>query len=273
MFYVYEHIRKDTNIPFYVGKGKGYRANSTQNRNIYWKRVVEKAGYTINYVAKGIDEELAYLCEQERIDQLKRLGCKLANLTVGGEGAGAGELHHMWGKPHPQKGTKRPWLRERYLGENNPRWGKPSAMRGKNNIGASLALKGRKRPEGGGKPSKQVLFTDKHGNNVLYQSIAEAEKAQNVNRSTIRKCMNGKCISRIGDWNYADIKIAQQFLDMKQVLKNMPNPNLGRKASDKTKAKMSLSRTGRKQSDEERKMRSEAIKLWHQNRKEKLCPQ
>ena len=46
--------------------------------------------------------------------------------------------------------------------------------------------------------------------------------------------------------------------------------NAGRVVSEETKAKMSASRTGRKQSDEERKMRSEAIKQWHKSRKEQL---
>jgi group I intron endonuclease len=44
--------------------------------------------------------------------------------------------------------------------------------------------------------------------------------------------------------------------------------NTGRVVSDETKAKMSAARTGRKQSDEERKMRSEATKQWHRSRKE-----
>ena len=44
--------------------------------------------------------------------------------------------------------------------------------------------------------------------------------------------------------------------------------NAGRIVSDETKAKMSAARTGRKQPDEERKMRSEATKQWHKSRKE-----
>ena len=189
MFYVYEHIRKDTNIPFYVGKGKDYRANSKQNRNIYWKRVVEKAGYTINYLAKDIDEELAYLCEQERIDQLKRLGYKLANLTVGGEGAGAGELHHMWGKPHPDRGSKRPHTSAKLIGALNPNFGKPSKLRGRKNLGASLAHKGRKRPEGGGKKPQPVLAT-KDGMELKFNSIADASRFLNCSRWSIRKSCN-----------------------------------------------------------------------------------
>lgn len=46
------------------------------------------------------------------------------------------------------------------------------------------------------------------------------------------------------------------------------HPNKGRKHSEETKAKMSASRTGRVQTPEERQRRSEAIKLWHKQRKE-----
>jgi group I intron endonuclease len=46
------------------------------------------------------------------------------------------------------------------------------------------------------------------------------------------------------------------------------HPNSGRIVSQETRAKMSASRTGRIQSPEERSVRSAAIKLWHQKRKE-----
>jgi group I intron endonuclease len=46
------------------------------------------------------------------------------------------------------------------------------------------------------------------------------------------------------------------------------HPNLGKTHSEETKAKMSKARTGRKQSDEERLMRSESIKAWHAKRKQ-----
>jgi hypothetical protein len=87
MFYIYEHIRPDTNQVFYVGKGSGDRIREKRGRNAYWHRIVAKAGgFKSVKIVKTDNEELAYLAEQERIDQLKRLGYKLANLNSGGLG-------------------------------------------------------------------------------------------------------------------------------------------------------------------------------------------
>jgi hypothetical protein len=186
LFYVYEHIRNDTNAIFYVGKGKKERAYRVNNRNEYWKNIVNKTGYTVRFVVKDVDEELAYLAEEERIDQLKKLNIKLANINAGGAGVGSGDKHPMWGKPHPQKGSKRPYGKYK-RGADNPRYGKPSPMLGKKNIGASLAHKGRPRPEGGGKPSQAVIATDKNGNKFIFASLTEAGKTVNSDRHSIKK--------------------------------------------------------------------------------------
>ena len=87
IYYVYEHLKPNSLIPFYVGKGKKNRAYSKDGRNIFWKRVVEKyKGFEVKLLVENVDEELAFLVEQERIDQLKRLNIRLCNLTNGGEG-------------------------------------------------------------------------------------------------------------------------------------------------------------------------------------------
>lgn len=87
MFCVYEHIRPDTNAIFYVGKGSHVRAHSKHRRNKHWNSVVAKAGgYSVKMIADNIEEELSFLVEMERIDQLKRIGLSLTNKTDGGEG-------------------------------------------------------------------------------------------------------------------------------------------------------------------------------------------
>ncbi len=61
--------------------------HSKHRRNAYWKNIVAKAGgYEVRKVFEHEDEELLFLVEQERIDQLRRLGVKLTNMTDGGEG-------------------------------------------------------------------------------------------------------------------------------------------------------------------------------------------
>jgi hypothetical protein len=87
-FYVYLHHRSDNGCVFYVGKGCGNRASSITKRNPYWKNIVSKShGFFVNMVVKNVDEELAFLVEMECIDQLKKLGVNLCNMTNGGEGA------------------------------------------------------------------------------------------------------------------------------------------------------------------------------------------
>jgi hypothetical protein len=87
MFYVYEHTRPDTTAIFYVGKGNGNRLNSLSDRNRHWKHIVAKVGsFSAVKIVEHEDEELVFLAEQERIDQLRRIGVKLCNVTNGGEG-------------------------------------------------------------------------------------------------------------------------------------------------------------------------------------------
>lgn len=88
-FYVYEHLRSDTGAIFYVGKGTGKRCfvKSHHHRNEFWQRTEKKAGgFCVRMVAKDVDEELAFLVEQERISQLRIVGVRLCNMTDGGDG-------------------------------------------------------------------------------------------------------------------------------------------------------------------------------------------
>jgi hypothetical protein len=125
MFYVYEHIRLDTNAVFYVGKGKGRRCFETRRRNQHWNRVVSKAsGFDVRIVVDKIDEELAFLVEQELIGKHKLQGLILTNITDGGEGA-SGYQHTDEARKKFSKTMTRTMetykhiVRKRQLGENN----------------------------------------------------------------------------------------------------------------------------------------------------------
>ena len=94
IFYVYQHIRNDTGVVFYVGKGKERRAYQIDSgRNIHWKNIVSKAGgFSVALIVSEVDEEFAHLIEIEAIDIFRRRRFKLANITGGGEGT-AGLRH------------------------------------------------------------------------------------------------------------------------------------------------------------------------------------
>lgn len=85
---MYEHWRPDTNRPFYVGKGRGYRASALRGRNKKHKSIVARAGGRIvKFVARGLSESEAFNLECERISLWRSMGLPLANFTDGGEGA------------------------------------------------------------------------------------------------------------------------------------------------------------------------------------------
>ena len=116
VFYVYEHLRNDTNEIFYVGKGMSGsgRSNYKFNRNQHWHNIVNKAGYTVRKLAEGLTEELAFNKEIERIKELREIGIKLCNLTDGGDGTSG----------YKYTNEQRARLSEVMTGENHPMYGK-----------------------------------------------------------------------------------------------------------------------------------------------------
>lgn len=87
--YIYQHIRLDTGLPFYVGMGKARRAwHIGKNRSRWWNSVAAKAGgRKVEILASGLDKELAALAECELIDKYRRLRVPLVNMTTGGDGS------------------------------------------------------------------------------------------------------------------------------------------------------------------------------------------
>lgn len=87
-FYIYAHKIPSTSEIFYIGKGCGKRAYHAANRNLYWKNIVEKYGYKVEFLHTGLEESEAYKMEMTYIDKL----CPKANLSSGGRYARSGVL-------------------------------------------------------------------------------------------------------------------------------------------------------------------------------------
>ena len=97
-YYIYRHIRPDTNEVFYIGKGNmktknhGVRHLEKQGRNTWWKRIVDKNNgvYTSEIVCYCDTEEEV---NQKEIELISFYGRKdlgkgtLCNLTDGADGS------------------------------------------------------------------------------------------------------------------------------------------------------------------------------------------
>jgi len=97
--YVYAHVREDTNEVFYIGiadsstkycknKTKYYRANIRNNRNRYWKSIVNKTAYKVVILHENLYRNDACIIEIKLIAFHGRsdLGYgTLCNLTDGGD--------------------------------------------------------------------------------------------------------------------------------------------------------------------------------------------
>jgi hypothetical protein len=161
---LYRHIRKDLNVPFYVGIGKNLnRAYSKSNRNNHWLSIVQKTEYDVQIILDEIDYEFAKEKEKEFIDLYKRKvdGGTLCNITKGGDGVlgivHSEEARKKMGEPNKGK-TISEWHRkrisefhtgkvvakqtkekmsEKMSGKNNHRYGLNASEETKNKMSAS----------------------------------------------------------------------------------------------------------------------------------------
>lgn len=83
-YYVYVHRRATDGSIFYVGKGKGKRAESKWGRSSHWHNVVNKNGYICEIIKRFDSEACAFSFEKMLISIHGRNN--LVNKTDGGEG-------------------------------------------------------------------------------------------------------------------------------------------------------------------------------------------
>jgi hypothetical protein len=141
-YFVYRHIRPDTNVVFYVGLGcyqkkwKYQRAYTTKNRNIHWQRIVKKCegGFRVEILfdqltkQQAVDFEIQFIKFYGRSDLRQGTLC---NMTDGGEGVYNLSQESRKIISQKTKGRKCPhteeWKRKmkgKFSGKNNPNYGK-----------------------------------------------------------------------------------------------------------------------------------------------------
>jgi hypothetical protein len=186
------------------------RINNYKGSGIHWKRHLAKHGAEIDVGVYGfyvdMDRCVNAALEFSKANNIVESNEWLNHMEENGlTGWPCGELNPKFGIPHPLKGKERPEMKGRFVGPLNPRYGKPSPMRGKKNIGASIALKGRKRPEGGGKKPHAVIRIDADGTETRYDSVADAARALGINRSSVHTVCTGRNKTGAGyKWRYAN---------------------------------------------------------------------
>jgi hypothetical protein len=188
MSYVYRHIRLDKNEPFYIGissSNNNYsytRANSKEQRNEIWGRIVAKTDYIVEILLDGISYEDAKIKEKEFIKLYGRIDNKtgtLSNLTDGGDGT--------LGMPSPSKGKKLSAshiekVRQKKLGANNPNYGKVFSQEYRDKLSKANRL-------GKHNLAKKVYSTE---TNQIWDCIKSCAIDLGYNYSTLRAYLNGQ---------------------------------------------------------------------------------
>lgn len=198
-----------TGLKYFCKTSKLKNMHWYKGSGVYWKKHMRVHGRNITAGVLGVyfDKDRCVAAALKFSEENNIVASdEWANFIPenGLSGAGSGELNHRYGKSHPNKGGTRPDMIGRLAGPLNGMYGKPSPMRGKTNTGSSKALKGRKRPEGGGKPSKPVIRLD---DGVEFESVAAAANSIGKTRSGITQCCMGKAKSAHGfRWAYKELK-------------------------------------------------------------------
>lgn len=224
IFYVYEHIRNDTNEIFYVGKGSGDRCYKKIGRNQHWHNIVNYAGFTVRMIVEDISEDLALELEIELIKELRELGIPLVNYTDGGDG--------ISGYKHTDEARAK--MSEKKTGVKL----EPFSEEHKQKIGAAMT--------GSNNPRYDKEITDEHRARLV--ASAKAKVFTDEHRRNLSKALTGRKHSE------------ETRKKIGEAGKGRQSPNLGKKMSDEQKKKISDSLKGNKLSKEHKKKISKSHK-------------
>jgi hypothetical protein len=232
---VYQHRRNDTNEIFYVGIGKDKkRPHCKSQRNIIWKNIVNKHGYTVEILHEDLPYEECKEIERELISihGRKDLGTgTLCNLTDGGEGI-VGYIHSdeskrkMTESKQNMSDETRRKMRESKIGKKHTEEHKRKLSElGKGRI---FSEETRRKISDTTKGEKSHMFGKKLSDETK-RKLSESRKGE-------KSHMFGKKVSD------------ETRIKMSESRKGEKNPMFGKKRSEETKRKMRETRRKNKES-------------------------
>ncbi len=86
IYYVYVHLNKMSNLPFYVGMGKNNRIKDKSGRHSDWTKIVDNYGYYSIKIADDLTHAEANKLEKELIKLYRESNFDLVNKNSGGSG-------------------------------------------------------------------------------------------------------------------------------------------------------------------------------------------
>jgi hypothetical protein len=179
MAYVYRHIRKDLNVPFYIGvsirdddKYKRAYEDHAGRRNKEWYDIVKLTDYEVDILMDSISLEKAHEKEQEFVRLYGRIDIgtgTLINKTDGGKGCVNGIT--------PETREK---MAAKLRGRPQPKWQRDIL---------SKAAMGKKVPW----RHVAIIEVDKNNNIIKeFESIAAAAKEYGLQVANVHKVINGQ---------------------------------------------------------------------------------
>ena len=201
MFYVYQHIRKDNNIPFYVGKGSKNRVNFKGRKNKGWNNIVNKVGYKPEILKYFSNEDEAIEWEHQLIKEYGQQGIKLVNQTKYSKGGTSYSYTQEVRKKQSlgQMGTKRPKSKEWCAKISRANSGRNITWASK--IGDAL----RGVPKNYPNPNKKTIiqYSLEHQYIKEYESAAQAGNTINKSGNSIADAAAGRQKTAYGFiWKY-----------------------------------------------------------------------
>lgn len=183
-YYVYRHVRLDTNTPFYVGKGYGRRATSKSGRNKYWHNIVKRYGYEVEIMLAGLTEDEALSKEIEFIGLYKGLKYCEANIALGGTSNSGFKASKELKKLLSERAKNDTRLVPTQFKKGVSTWNKDrkhSAEHRKNLSKSHVGLPGNRRR----------LVKDRV-TGVTYSSVEEAATVLEIKRTTLNAMLSGQ---------------------------------------------------------------------------------